>query len=86
MTDAALLQSILASTPEIVVVTGACILLILGQLVRKEQEYFLCLGFRCGRGNRCIGSRFCWQTRSGPPTLVCLSPTVSQSSSSSCFT
>lgn len=38
MTAAALLQSILASMPEIVVVTGACVLLILGQLVRKGQE------------------------------------------------
>lgn len=41
MTAAALLQSIVASLPEIVVVTGACILLILGQLVRKRQEHFL---------------------------------------------
>jgi NADH-quinone oxidoreductase subunit N len=41
MTAAALLQSIVASLPEIVVVTGACILLILGQLVRKGQEQFL---------------------------------------------
>ncbi|AZO22469.1 MULTISPECIES: NADH-quinone oxidoreductase subunit N [unclassified Mesorhizobium] len=41
MTAALLFQSILASLPEIVVVTGACILLILGQLVRKEQEHFL---------------------------------------------
>src|SRR5687768_15501059 len=37
MTAAALFQSILASLPEIVVVTGACILLILGQFLRKEQ-------------------------------------------------
>ncbi|OWV83060.1 NADH-quinone oxidoreductase subunit N [Rhizobium sp. R693] len=41
MTAAALFQSILASLPEIVVVTGACILLILGQLVRKGQGDFL---------------------------------------------
>jgi len=41
MTAAALLQSIVASLPEIVVVTGACILLILGQLVQKGQEQFL---------------------------------------------
>ncbi|TIX63021.1 MAG: NADH-quinone oxidoreductase subunit N, partial [Mesorhizobium sp.] len=41
MTAAALFQSILASLPEIVVVTGACILLILGQLVRKGQGHFL---------------------------------------------
>ncbi|THK39474.1 NADH-quinone oxidoreductase subunit N [Ensifer sp. MPMI2T] len=41
MTDAALFQSIIASLPEIVVVTGACILLILGQFVRKGQEHFL---------------------------------------------
>ena len=41
MTAEALFQSVLASLPEIVVVTGACILLILGQLVRKGQEYFL---------------------------------------------
>jgi NADH-quinone oxidoreductase subunit N len=39
---AALLQSILASLPEIVVVAGACTLLILGQLMRKGGErYFL---------------------------------------------
>ncbi|RWK44258.1 NADH-quinone oxidoreductase subunit N [Mesorhizobium sp.] len=41
MTAATLFQSILASLPEIVVVTGACILLILGQLVPKGQGYFL---------------------------------------------
>jgi len=41
MTATALFQSILASLPEIVVVTGACILLILGQLVRKGQQQFL---------------------------------------------
>ncbi len=41
MTAAALLQSILASLPEIVVITGACILLIVGQLVRKGREQFL---------------------------------------------
>ncbi|TIU91105.1 MAG: NADH-quinone oxidoreductase subunit N, partial [Mesorhizobium sp.] len=41
MTAAALFQSILASLPEIVVVAGACILLILGQLVRKGQGHFL---------------------------------------------
>jgi NADH-quinone oxidoreductase subunit N len=44
MTAAALFQSILASLPEIVVVTGACILLILGQLMRKGQGYFLVWG------------------------------------------
>lgn len=41
MTAAVLVQSILASLPEIVVVAGACALLILGQLVRKEQGRFL---------------------------------------------
>jgi NADH-quinone oxidoreductase subunit N len=41
MTAAALFQSILASLPEIVVVTGACILLILGQFVWKGQQHFL---------------------------------------------
>ena len=41
MTAAALFQSILASLPEIVVVAGACVLLILGQLVRKGQGHFL---------------------------------------------
>ena len=41
MTEAALFQSILASLPEIVVVTGACLLLILGQFVPKGQAYFL---------------------------------------------
>ncbi|WP_046866380.1 NADH-quinone oxidoreductase subunit N [Microvirga massiliensis] len=41
MTDAALLQSILASLPEIIVIAGACILLILGQFVRKGQEHLL---------------------------------------------
>ncbi|MDR6757481.1 NADH-quinone oxidoreductase subunit N [Mycoplana sp. BE70] len=41
MNAAALYQSALASLPEIVVVTGACILLILGQLVRKGREDFL---------------------------------------------
>ncbi|EPE96587.1 NADH-quinone oxidoreductase subunit N [Rhizobium grahamii] len=41
MTAAALFQSILASLPEIVVVAGACILLILGQLVRQGQGNFL---------------------------------------------
>jgi NADH-quinone oxidoreductase subunit N len=44
MTAAALYQSILASLPEIVVVSGACILLILGQFVRKGQEHFLVWG------------------------------------------
>lgn len=38
MNAAALYQSALASLPEIVVVTGACILLILGELVRKGRE------------------------------------------------
>ena len=41
MTAAALVQSMLASLPEIVVVAGACILLIVGQFVRKEQGHFL---------------------------------------------
>lgn len=41
MTAAALVHSVLASLPEIVVVTGACILLILGQLVPKRQRHFL---------------------------------------------
>ena len=41
MTPDALLQSILASLPEIVVIAGACVLLILGQLVRKGQEDFI---------------------------------------------
>ncbi|RWB58986.1 NADH-quinone oxidoreductase subunit N [Mesorhizobium sp.] len=44
MTAALLFQSILASLPEIVVVTGACILLILGQFVRKGQQHFLVWG------------------------------------------
>ena len=41
MTPVALFQSILASLPEIVVVAGACILLILGQIVRKGRGAFL---------------------------------------------
>jgi NADH-quinone oxidoreductase subunit N len=41
MTAAALFQSVLASLPEILVVTGACILLIAGQFVRKGQEDLL---------------------------------------------
>jgi NADH-quinone oxidoreductase subunit N len=41
MTAAALFQSILASLPEIVVVAGACVLLILGQFVPKGQGHFL---------------------------------------------
>ena len=41
MTPAALLHSILASLPEILVVTGACILLLLGQFLRKEQDHVL---------------------------------------------
>jgi NADH-quinone oxidoreductase subunit N len=41
MTATELFQSILASLPETAVVAGACVLLILGQLVRKSQEYFL---------------------------------------------
>lgn len=41
MTAAALFQSILASLPEIVVITGACILLILGQFVRKGSGHLL---------------------------------------------
>src|SRR5262245_3758363 len=44
MNGAALIQSILASLPEIVVVSGACILLILGQLVRKGRGNFLFWG------------------------------------------
>ncbi|WP_069883166.1 NADH-quinone oxidoreductase subunit N [Bosea sp. BIWAKO-01] len=41
MTAAALLQSSIASLPEIVVIAGACILLIAGQLVRKGLGYVL---------------------------------------------
>ena len=41
MTAAALYQSILASLPEIAVITGACILLILGLFVRKSQAHLL---------------------------------------------
>ncbi|WVT75737.1 NADH-quinone oxidoreductase subunit N (plasmid) [Sinorhizobium chiapasense] len=41
MTAAALLPSILASLPEITAVAGACILLIVGQLVPKGQEAIL---------------------------------------------
>lgn len=41
MTAAALLPWILASLPEIVVVAGACILLIVGQFVPKRQDYVL---------------------------------------------
>lgn len=41
MNAAALYESALASLPEIVVVTGACILLILGELVRKKREDLL---------------------------------------------
>src|SRR5262245_53237944 len=41
MTAAALFQSILASLPEIVVISGACVLLILGQFVRKRHAHFL---------------------------------------------
>ncbi|WP_077965593.1 NADH-quinone oxidoreductase subunit N [Ensifer adhaerens] len=41
MTAAALLPSILASLPEIIVVTGACILLIAGQFVPKGQDAVL---------------------------------------------
>src|ERR1700752_2182818 len=41
MTAAALFQSMLASLPEIVVIVGACVLLILGQVVRKGQGHFL---------------------------------------------
>jgi NADH-quinone oxidoreductase subunit N len=43
MTNAALFQSILASLPEIVVITGACILLILGQFTRTKHGNFLVL-------------------------------------------
>ncbi len=41
MSAAMLFQSIVASLPEIVVIAGACILLILGQLVRKRQSQLL---------------------------------------------
>lgn len=41
MTAAALFHSILASLPEIVVIAGACILLILGQIVPKRQRGFI---------------------------------------------
>jgi NADH-quinone oxidoreductase subunit N len=41
MSAAALSQSILASLPEIVVIAGACILLILGQFLRKAQSHLL---------------------------------------------
>ena len=41
MTAVALLPSILASLPEIIVVTGACILLIAGQFVSKAQDAVL---------------------------------------------
>ena len=41
MTTAALYPSILASLPEITVVAGACILLILGRFVHKQQDYVL---------------------------------------------
>jgi len=41
MTAVALLPSILASLPEIIVVTGACILLIAGQFVPKAQDAVL---------------------------------------------
>lgn len=41
MTAAALLQWALASVPEIIVVTGACVLLIVGELVRKGRDDLL---------------------------------------------
>ncbi|MCG5478443.1 MAG: NADH-quinone oxidoreductase subunit N [Ensifer alkalisoli] len=41
MSAAVLYQWVLASLPEIVVVTGACILLILGQLIRRGQEHLI---------------------------------------------
>jgi NADH-quinone oxidoreductase subunit N len=41
MNAAALFQSMIASLPEMVVVSGACLLLIVGQLVRREQGYLL---------------------------------------------
>lgn len=41
MTAVALLQWVLASVPEIIVVTGACILLIVGELVRKGRDELL---------------------------------------------
>ncbi|MEO5324531.1 NADH-quinone oxidoreductase subunit N [Mesorhizobium sp. CC13] len=44
MTASLLFQSVLASLPEIVVVVGACALLILGQLLPKGQGHFLVWG------------------------------------------
>ena len=44
MTPTVLLQSILASLPEAIIVTGACILLLLGQFLRKEQEHIVVIG------------------------------------------
>ncbi len=41
MTPAALLQSVLASLPEIVVITGACVLLIVGLFVPKGRSHVL---------------------------------------------
>jgi NADH-quinone oxidoreductase subunit N len=41
MTPAALVQSIIASLPEIVVIAGACVLLILGHFVPKGREHVL---------------------------------------------
>ncbi|OHV72624.1 NADH-quinone oxidoreductase subunit N [Ensifer sp. LCM 4579] len=41
MSAAVLYQWVLASLPEIVVVTGACILLIVGQLIRRGQEHLI---------------------------------------------
>jgi len=41
MSAAELLQWVLASLPEILVITGACALLILGQFVRRGQEHVL---------------------------------------------
>lgn len=41
MTPAALLQSVLASLPEIIVITGACILLIAGLFVPKDRGHIL---------------------------------------------
>ncbi len=41
MTPAALLQSVIASLPEIIVITGACILLIVGLFVPKDRGHIL---------------------------------------------
>ncbi len=41
MSAAELLEWVLASLPEILVITGACVLLIVGQFVRRGQEHLL---------------------------------------------